>query len=54
MQWKVARFVNATTQLQQLSVTTDWLILWYTTTRVIADLQINCDIDLIHEAALAS
>jgi len=46
MQCKAARFLNATTQLQQLSVTTDWPIVWYTPMRVLAwRAHYNCDID---------
>ena len=36
MQCKAATFLNAATQLQQLSVTTDRPILWYTPMRVLA------------------
>jgi len=43
MQFKAARFLNATTQLQQLSVTTDRPILWYTSMRVLANY--NCNLD---------
>ena len=46
MQCKAARFLNAITQLQQLSVTTDRPILWYTSLRVLAwHANYNCDID---------
>jgi len=42
---KAAGFLNATTQLQQLSVTTDRPILWYTPMRVLAwHANYNCDI----------
>jgi len=48
MQCKAARFLNATTLLQQLSVTTDKPILWYTPLEVLAwHVNYNSDIDQI-------
>jgi len=51
---QVCQVLNATTEIEQLSVTTDQPILWYTPMRVLAWHAITVILIRPHEAVLAS